>query len=140
MARDPLPTLLRLRRLAADEAKRALAEALGREAQAEAVAVGAEREIARETEIAMGLEADDAAVEAFGRWLTGSRRRVAGAREAAERAGAETARARAALNLTRAGLEAAEELAAGRARVQAEAKMRYEQHALDDLTRRGGHG
>ena len=45
-------------------------------------------------------------------------------------------RARAAMNLARAGLEAAEALAAGRATQAAEAEGRREQHALDDLARR----
>jgi len=129
-----------LRRLAADEAKRDVAAALGREAQAEMAAVAAEREIARETELAMALEADDAAGEAFGFWLSGARLRLCAARDAAERAGAETARARAALNLSRAGLEAAEELAAGRAQAEAEIRARREQHELDDLARGGRHG
>ncbi len=106
------------------------------EAQAQSAADAVEREIARETEIACNLAADDAAVEAYGAWLTSARHRAEATRAAAERAEAETARFRAALNLSRAGLEAAEALAAGRAAQDAEAEVRREQHALDDLTRR----
>ena len=72
MSRDPLPTLLRLRRLVTDEAKRALAEAVGREMEMEAVALGLEEEVARETGLAMSLEGGDAAVEACGAWLPGA--------------------------------------------------------------------
>ena len=107
MPRDPLQTVLRLRRLANDEARRAVSDAVAKETLAQRVADMVEDEIARETALACKLEADDAAVEAFGAWLTCARQRAEATREAAERAGAEAARARAALNLTRAGLEAA---------------------------------
>jgi len=136
MPRDVLQSVLRLRRLAHGEAVRALSSALSQETHAQSAADAVEREIARETEIACNLAADDAAVEAYGAWLTGARHRAEVARAAAERAEAETARSRAALNLARAGLEAAEALAADRAAQDAEAETRREQHALDDLTRR----
>lgn len=136
MSRDPLQTVLRLRRLASIEARRAVSDAVARETLAQRVADMAEDEIARETALACVLEASDAAVEAFGAWLTCARQRAEAARSAAERAGAETARARAALNLARAGLEAAEALAAGRVEAAVAAQARREQHALDDLTRR----
>lgn len=135
MPRDVLPSLIRLRRLARDETRRALTAAVQREGLAHAAANDAEREIARETELACNLEADDAAVEAFGAWLAGARQRAELARGTAERAEADTARARAALSLARAGLEVAEALASGRAAREAEAEARREQHALDDLTR-----
>jgi hypothetical protein len=136
MARDTLQALLRLRRLAHDEARRALSAAVAQEALALAAADATEREIARETELACRLEADDAAVEAFGVWLVEARRRAEATRDAAERAEAETARARATLNLARAGLESAEAVAAERAGLVAKAEARREQHALDELTRR----
>jgi hypothetical protein len=136
MPRDPLPTVLRLRRLANDEARRAVSDATARETLAQGAADRVEHEIARETALACSLAADDSAVEAFGAWLTGARQRAAATRETAERAGAETARARAALNIARAGLEAAEALAAGRLDAAAATQARREQHALDDLTRR----
>ena len=136
MARDPLHSVLRLRKLAADEARRALTAAILREGLAQSAADAVEHEIARETALACSLAVDDAAVEAFGTWLTCARQRAEASRGAAERAEAETARARAALNLARAGLEAAEALASQRASSEAMATARREQHALDDLTRR----
>ena len=136
MPRDPLQTVLRLRRLANDEARRAVSDAVTQETLAQRVADMVEDEIARETALACKLEADDAAVEAFGAWLTCARQRAEATRNAAERAAAETARARAVLNLARAGLEAAEALLASRLDAAAAAQARHEQHALDDLTRR----
>ena len=138
MPRDPLQTVLRLRRLANDEARRAVSDAVAQETLAQRVADMVEDEIARETALACKLEVDDAAVEAFGAWLTCARQRAEATRNAAERAGAETARARAALNLTRAGLEAAEALVAGRLETAAAEQARRGQHALDDLTRSRG--
>lgn len=135
MRPESLRTLLRLRGIARDEARRVLDVAVSRQALAQAAADAAEQEIARETELACNLAADDAAVEAFGAWLAGARQRAAAARDAAERTEAETARARAALTLARAGLEAAEALDSDRAAQEAEATARREQHALDDLTR-----
>lgn len=136
MPRDALQTVLRLRRLACDEARRALGAAIAREDLARSAADAVEQEIVRETETACSLIADDAVVEAYGTWLIGARQRAEAARSAAERAEAETGRARAALNLARAGLESAEALAAQRAAHQAEAEAQRDQHALDDLTRR----
>ncbi len=138
MPRDPLQTVLRLRRIANDEARRAVSDAVAQETVAQRVADMVEDEIARETALACKLEADDAAVETFGAWLTCARQRAEATRDAAERAEAETARARAALNLTRAGLEAAEALVAGRLDAASAAQARREQHALDDLTRSRG--
>lgn len=136
MARDPLPTLLRLRRLAHDEARRALTEAVAREAAATDIADAIDREIGRETTLASSLDTDDAVVERFGLWLTGARHRAAAARAHAERLESDTARARAAMTLARAGVEAVESLAADRAAADRDAAMRREQHALDDLARR----
>ncbi len=136
MPRDPLQTVLRLRRIAKDEARRAVSDAVAQETLAQRLADMVDDEIARETALACRLEADDVAVEAFGAWLTCARQRAEVARNAAERAGAETARARAVLNLARAGLEAAEALAASRQDAAAAAQARRDQHALDDLTRR----
>ncbi len=136
MPRDPLQAVLRLRRIANDEARRAVSDAVAQETLAQRLADMVDDEIARETALACSLEADDAAVEAFGAWLTYARQRAEAARNAAERAEAETARARAVLNLARAGLETAEMLLARRVDAAAAAQARREQHALDDLTRR----
>ena len=136
MRDEALQALLRVRRLASDEARRTLGEALARETQAQDAADAVDREIARETDLACSLDADDAVVEAFGAWLSGARVRAEATRKTAERAAAETARARAGLKLARSGLEAAEALAAEHRAAKREADAQREQHDLDDLTRR----
>jgi hypothetical protein len=139
MRDEVLQALLRVRRLATEEARRTLSEALARQALAEEAADAMEREIARETALACSLDADDAVVEAFGTWLPGARGRAEASRNAADRAAVETTRARAELKLARSGLEAAEALAAKHLAAEREANARREQHELDDLTqqRRG---
>ena len=136
MRDEALQALLRIRRLASDEARRNLGEAQAPEALAQEAADAMEREIARETALACSLEADDAVVEAFGAWLPGARTRAAASRSAADRAAADTARARAGLKLARSGLEAAEALAAEQHAAKNEADARREQHSLDDLAQR----
>lgn len=106
MPRD-LSSLLRVRRLALDEARRALAASLGAEAVAEATARDAERAIEAESDAAHVLTADDSTVEAFAAWLPQARRRADLAREAVATAQAETSRARAGLTLARAALASA---------------------------------
>ena len=69
MTHDPLEALLRLRRMAADEARRDLAECLRIESEAAAAVAAIKAAIERETEVATSLAAGDAEVEAFGAWL-----------------------------------------------------------------------
>ena len=130
-----LQAVLRLRRIASDEARRLVTEAVSREDAARETADDAEREIVRETALACSLEVDDTAVETFSAWLAEARLRAEAARKAADRAAAETTRARAALRLARAGLEATEALVAVRSAEQGAVEAQREQHDLDDLTR-----
>ena len=75
---DALQTVMRIRKLAVDEAKRALAESLNVEDQARRVADAAEAQIGIEGQIAADLETGDGAVEAFAAWLpTATRTRAA---------------------------------------------------------------
>ena len=83
MLGDP-SSLLRVRRLALGEARRALEASLGAEALAEAAARTAERAIEVESDAAHVLTADDGTVEAFAAWLPQARRRVGLAREAVD--------------------------------------------------------
>jgi flagellar export protein FliJ len=138
MNRDPLEALVRLRRLAADEARRGLADCLrDEEAAAHAVAT-IEADIERETEAAANLATSDAEVEAFAAWLRRIRPIQYAAHVAADRAEAETVRARAVLTAARSAVEAAEEmLAKHQAARRAEAE-RLEQHALDEAAQRCG--
>jgi tRNA U55 pseudouridine synthase TruB len=136
MARDPLLTLARLRRLAVDEVRRALAARLEDEAEADRAVASLEELIARETETASHLSGDDAVVEAFGRWLVGARRQVAAARTTQERARVEVVRARAALAAARAGAAAVDEQIARDAAERAAQQARRDQQVLDDMSRR----
>ena len=69
MKSDPLASLLRLRRLTADQARRELAECLRAESEAKQAIAAIDAEIARETEVATSLAGGDAEVEAFAAWL-----------------------------------------------------------------------
>lgn len=134
-ATDPLAALLRVRRLARDEARRGLAEALGAE-HAAAERLGATvTEIATETARAERMEAPDAAVEIFGAWLRLARSRRTLEQEARDRAAAESARARAALAAAHAVYEAVEILLTERAQSLRGMRERAEQLALEDAAR-----
>ena len=69
MKSDPLASLLRLRRLTADQARRELAECLRAESEAKQAIAAIDAKIARETEVATSLAGGDAEVEAFAAWL-----------------------------------------------------------------------
>ena len=135
MPHDALPALARVRRLAQDEALAALTRALDAEAAADAAAKRAEQEIAAETVAAAALEGGDSVVEAFAAWLPGARHRAAQARAACERAGAETARARAVLAMARAAAEAITTLIAERAAHRSAAEAARAQLDLEDAAR-----
>ncbi len=136
MSRDPLPALLRVRRMALDEARHRLAATLQAEADAEADALAAERAILTEADAARALTADDGVVETFAAWLPGARRRAEAARAAQEAAQAETSLARAGLQLARAAVEAAEALQSRQAEDRAAKAARKEQITLDDIAMR----
>jgi flagellar export protein FliJ len=136
MTRDPLESLVRLRRLAVDQARRGLADCLRIEEETMHAVAIIEAAIQRETEAASDLAADDADVEAFAAWL----RRIRPKQHAAHlaEAEAETAQARVVLAAARTAMEAAEEMLAKHdAARQAEAE-RQEQHALDEVAQRTG--
>jgi flagellar export protein FliJ len=138
MTRDPLEALLRLRRLAADEARRSLADSLRAEDQAvQAIAV-IEAAIERETEAATNLAAGDAEVEAFSAWLRRIRPKQHAAYAAGDHAEAETARARIVLAAARAAVQAAEEMLEKQAAARQAEAERKEQHALDEVAQRSG--
>jgi hypothetical protein len=138
MTRDPLDMVARLRRMAVEEAGRAMREAARTEA-ATALAVTTLREaIFRETEIAGSLSAGDVAVEAFGEWLKVTRREAAAAGAPHERAEADTARARIVLTRARAGARVATDLVATHAAEDELAMQRRAQRELDDFRRTRG--
>jgi hypothetical protein len=132
MARDPFAILLRVRRVALDEARRALADCLAAEAIAAKALMEAEADIVRERATAASLDADDAAVEAFAAWLRIARGRIDQARALHERLIAETARARAIVAVAQGSLEIAQTASDQRAVDEREARQRREQLNLDE--------
>ncbi len=136
MRRDPLETLIRIRRTALDAARRELGACLDAEREADVARSHAEAAIAREQRIAEHIEAGDAVVEAFAAWLPDARKRLRQVEAGCERCRGETARARAALSLARGAHEAAED-ALARARDEARAEHgRREQLGLDEIASR----
>lgn len=133
MPRDPMTILLRLRRMTADEAQRALAECLRAEAAAAAAVRLIEAEIEQETETVCGLETDDRAVEEFGTWFRRIRKEQVAATTAVQIAEARTHEARVVLAASRAALEAAEEVIAKREMERRAAEMRADQRVLDEM-------
>lgn len=132
MARDPLTVLLRVRRLALDEARRSLGGCLEAEATAMRSVIEAASEIMRESATAASLDADDAAVEAFAAWLRVARLRSEQAAAAHERVTTETTRARAIVALARGSFEAAQAALEQKAEHEREARQRREQLSLDE--------
>lgn len=110
MTRDPLVTLIKVRKLACDEAQRKLVEALALEDRAEQTSHRVERTIAQETQAATDVNGSDAMVEAFAAWLPGARQQLAAARQLLLDRQAETMRSRAELTACRTALETVETL------------------------------
>lgn len=132
MPAEPLDALIRLRRLARDEATGALAAALEAGSRADAAVVAIRRQMADEEALAGRIDTDDLAVEAFGIWLRRARAELQAAELVRERADAETVRARAALVAARAALEAVEAERDRRRVAEREAAQRREQAAPDE--------
>jgi len=132
VARDTLATLIKVRRLACDDAQRKLVKALTDEGRAEKIVHEAERTIAQELEIASAPESSDAVVEAFGAWLGGARRQLDGARRILLERRAETVRMRAELTASRTALETVETLHEQRRQAAKRAQERGAQRELDD--------
>ena len=136
MKQASLRTLLRLRQAAVDEARVALASCLAAETAAREALRELDAAVARETDAAMRLEAEDRAVEEFAAWL----RRVRAERSQGERvlasAEARSAEARSVLSVTMVAAGSLEELLAqhdAAALVAAEARDRRD---LDDAASR----
>jgi flagellar biosynthesis chaperone FliJ len=132
---EALRALLRLRRMAVDEARRGLAACLQQKARTEAALAEIDAAIEKEAAAAAALEAGDDAVEAFGVWL--KRVRTSQAAVAAQDAEAEERiqQARVVLAAAQAGLKAVEGAEARAAAERQAAAARQEQHALEDTAR-----
>ena len=133
---DPLVTILRLRRLTVDDAKRHLAERLTAEQQAGQAYQAAQAAIAFECKVASDIEATDRAVEAYAAWLPLGRARADAAREALEQARSEVAKARAALTASRAAAEVAGAVLDRRLETLAEQAGRRAQAETDEIAAR----
>ncbi len=133
MARNPLESLIRVRRIALDETRRTLAQCLEAEETAARTRAEAESEIVRERQAAENIGAGDAAVEAYAAWLPGARERLLRAVAAQERMAADIARARAALTVARGSYEAAEDANARRLADERTARQGREQAAIDEF-------
>ena len=135
---DPLVTVARLRNLAVEEARRALADCLTQEATATDALRRLDAAIAAETDAASDPSGNDQAVADFAVWL----RRISIDRAAADAAlaAAETgsAEARADLAASRSAAQAMDALLAGRATERQAAADRREQGALDEAGRYKG--
>ena len=136
MARDKLDVLLRVRRAAEDEAKRALVERLNEETAARRRLQVAEARLRHERDIAIDPAQSDGFVEAYIAWLPAGRRAVAMAQTAYDDAAAKVTLARAELNLAHAAAEAADEFIEQRVAKAAAALAKKSQAALDEIAGR----
>ncbi|CAH2604154.1 conserved protein of unknown function [Rhodovastum atsumiense] len=136
MNRAVMLTLLRLRRLACEDARRTLATRLQEEDATRAALAAAEGGIVRERAAAAAPGADDAMAEAFAAWLPHGLRARAQADDSHQRAGAATAEARSALAMARTNAEAAERLLAVHDAHHAIKAARRAQAAMDEAASR----
>ncbi len=136
MPREPLETVLWLRKRAVDEVRQTLARALATEAAANAEARDAEQSIEAEAQRASDPSGGDDLVEAFATWLPGARQRASLARATQERLEAEVACRRAELAATRTGLEVIETLLRQRRDTAAQGILRRMQQSLDEAAAR----
>ncbi|HET6184948.1 MAG TPA: hypothetical protein VFA03_15325 [Acetobacteraceae bacterium] len=135
MRRDPLRALIRVRRVARDEAQRELARALDALGRTESRVAELRQAMARE-QAAAEEAADDVAVEAFGRWYRRARVELRETEWLRDRAEAEAGRLRAQLAAARAALEAAEREQARRAEALRYRAERRDQGLIDEAARR----
>lgn len=136
MKHDPLESLLKLRQMAADQARRHLADCLRTESEAAAAIAAIKAAIARETEAASSLAAGDTEVEAFAAWLRTVRPQQQAASAAQTAAEAATAEARAVLGAARAAVRAAEELLEKNAAAAQAETARKAQAQIDEVASR----
>ncbi|HET7881015.1 MAG TPA: hypothetical protein VFL55_09025 [Acetobacteraceae bacterium] len=138
MTADPLESLLRMRRVAVDDARRGLADCLSAESAAAAEVTAIEAAIEQETEVATCLTAGDLEVEAFAAWLRNMRPRQAAARNSEQEAESATTAARAVLAAAQAAVRVVEEMLEQQAAaLQAEAEHKA-QAELDEAAQRSG--
>jgi flagellar export protein FliJ len=133
MPGDPLDVLLRVRRLAVDQARQALAECLTLETAASARCEEIAAAIVEETTAATALTSDDQTVEAFADWLRQTLPLQSAANLALTNAEARTKEARTVLAAARAGVRAVEAILEQKEADRRVRQARGEQHALDEI-------
>ena len=136
MKRDPLRTMLRIRKATLDEAQKAVADAYVAERDACARADAATAALEHEMKAAISLVGGDEAVETFARWLPVGRRTLAQARDAQRTTTAELDRARALLGLARAAVAAVESMIEQHQVARHLEEGRREQLLMDEAGRR----
>lgn len=136
MERNSLKAVLQLRQMEVDAARLELIRIESLAHGARMIERAAVLAIQTEMNAAARLHADDATVEAFGAWLPTGRAAVVRAQAQLGRCEQDAARARASLNLTRAGAEAVEKLIAERELLASGIQMRRQQAMLDEVAGR----
>lgn len=132
MVRDPLQVLLRLRRLAVDDARRTLADRLRSEGAAAAALAEIRDQIKQQTTFIQGADTDIQLGQAFGTWLEWAELRRRGALAALQASEGETASARGVLADERAAMRAVETLIDKQDADRQAAAQRNEQRDLDE--------
>ncbi len=132
MTRDTLATLIKIRRLACDEALRGLVAAVEAEDRALRASNEIERAMAQEIEMASDPASPDEVVEAYGHWLQQARRQLEAAQSHFQRLQVETSRKRAELTACRTALESVETLQQQRRDEAARTSAQKQQRELDD--------
>jgi len=140
MARDPLPVLLRARRMAQDDARRALADGVKAEADASDQLAATDREVAEEARCVTALAPDSAARIAYGAWLERARRARRDAQATLAVAREQSGVLRERMREARAASRVAEALLAKQAVARKAAADRQEQVRLDEAGQWGRRG
>ena len=136
MPSNSLQSLLRMRQLTVEDARRSLVECLAAEESAEQAAHAVEAEIRRETEAACRLGGGDEVVEAFAAWLQRMRPVAQAADATLEAATLRTSEARAVLSAARSAAEATEALLSRQEAEREAGAIKAEQFVLDDAAGR----
>lgn len=136
MAHDTLSTLLRLRRLAVDEAARVLGESLREEDQARDALARLADALAHECRVTRALASEDPVSTSFAAWRARTRQEMAEAAARLATASGMVTAAQDALGQARGGVRALETALARREAEDAMTTARAAQHTLDDMARR----
>jgi flagellar export protein FliJ len=136
MARHPLQVLLRVRGIALDAARRALADRLREEAAAAEQCAGIAATIARETAVQVSQPTERRTLETYAAWLGRAHDARREAQAATLACTAATAEARMSLNEARAGTRALEAVLAHVQEVHDAAAARLEQRTVDEAAAR----